>query len=387
MKPRAVVVHPPFGPYGGGELLAAWVVQSLARDYAVTLVCIDPVDWTQVDARFGTTLADAGVTVRTPSPAWRRILHVWPPRADLLRRALLERLSAQLVPFEPGDVWIGTYNETRLPQPGLQYVNWPTPGMLTDAELDGIGASPRLRREYLKLCRSLAGPQLVEHRQNVTLVNSRFTAAAWQQIHGLPAAVVYPPVPPLATGRPWSERADRVVCLGRLFPGKGIERVVAVVAGVRAQGATLTLAVAGKWDCEAQERRRLEQFLRERPWIELHENASRSSLAALLASSRYGVHGMMHEPFGIAVAELQDSGAITFAPASGGPPEIIEDERLLYRDVSDGVDKLMRVWRDPALQDELRQQAATRIGRFSPTRFMQHIRAEVADAVGRRLAS
>jgi len=44
MKPRAIVVHPPFGPFGGGELLAAWVLQALARDYALSLVCVEPVD-------------------------------------------------------------------------------------------------------------------------------------------------------------------------------------------------------------------------------------------------------------------------------------------------------------------------------------------------------
>ncbi len=376
--PRAIVVHPPFGPFGGGELLAAWVLQALVDEYTVTLVCIEPVEWRRIDARFGTTLADAAVTVRTPSPTWQRVFRRWPAKADRLRWAFLERLSAQLVSPRDGDVWISTCNEMSLPLPGMQYVHFPSPRLLADEELGWLKRPLSARRAYLTLCRQIAGSQVVEHRQHMTLVNSRFTAAAWRDTHGLPAEVVYPPVPPLSPGRPWNERLDRVVCLGRLFPGKGLDRVVSIVAGVRAQGPKVTLAFAGKWDCEPTERRRLEEFLHAYPWIEVHENPSRAAIAELVAASRYGLHGMVREPFGIAVAELQDAGAITFAPASGGPSEIVEDDRLLYGDVRDGIAKFTRVWNDRALQEELRQRAATRVGRFSPTRFMEDIRRHTA---------
>lgn len=375
MRPRVVVVHPPFGPYGGGELLAAWVLEAIAHDHDLTLVCIDAVDWARVDARFGTTLAGAAITVKTPSPAWQWILRVWPQRGDRLRWALIERIAARLGGPAAAAHWISTCNEMRLPRPGLQYVHFPSPDLCSDQELADRPLT--LRRAYQRLCRRVAGVALAEHRRHVTLVNSHFTARAWRAARGVDAQVVYPPVPPLGAGRPWHARADRIVCLGRLFPGKGLERVVEIVAGARARGADVTLAIAGKWDCTPPERRRLEQYFRSRAWVEVHENLSRDALADLIGSSRYGMHGMIHEPFGIAVAELQDMGVITFVPATGGPPEIVEDERLHYRSEAEGVEQFLRVWGDVPLQEELRSRAARHAGRFSPGRFVEHVRAAV----------
>jgi len=232
---------------------------------------------------------------------------------------------------------------------------------------------------YLLACRWLAGPGLVgAEGGNATWVNSRFTAAAWARVHGTPAEVLYPPVPPTGAGRPWAERTDRVVCLGRILFGKGIEGVVAIVATLRERGVPLTLVVAGSWDCFAAERRRLEGFLRQHDWIEVRACLSRPALLELLGGSRYGLHGMENEPFGIAVAEMQESGMIVLAPAAGGPAEIIGDERLLYRDESDAVEKLLRVRSDPVLQETLRAAARARVGQFSPERFMSAVRAGVA---------
>jgi len=44
------------------------------------------------------------------------------------------------------------------------------------------------------------------------------------------------------------------------------------------------------------------------------------------ASSRYGIHGAEGEGFGIAIAEMVKAGCVTFAPAVGGPAEILDHE-------------------------------------------------------------
>lgn len=386
MKPRVVVAHAPFGPHGGGELLAAWFLQALKDDYALTLACADPVDWRAVDARFGTSLAGTDIAVETWPGAWRGLLRCWPGEGDRLRRALQERVLARLARKGTADLWIGTCNESGLPEAGLQYVHFPTGDPADGMDLRPHQRLPGARAGYRWLCAALTPGGLVDFREHVTLVNSRFTAGHWERAYGLSCRVVYPPVPPPGTGLPWAERVDRVVCLGRLLPGKGIGRVVRIVAAARERGAVLTLTFAGTWHCGSKERRRLEAMLGRHEWVTLCEAPSREAVAALAGSSRYGLHGMLDEPFGIAVAELQEAGLVTLAPSRGGPAEIIGDERLLYRDEADAVEKLLAAWQNPALRDELRAGAAARTGRFSPEVFMRAVRAEVATALAAQSA-
>ena len=71
----------------------------------------------------------------------------------------------------------------------------------------------------------------------------------------------------------------------------------------------------------------------------------------LIPQHRYGIHGMTGEHFGIAPAELQLAGCLTFVPSDGGQTEIVEgDERVMYHDVDDAVRKISHVLSDAALE-------------------------------------
>ena len=373
MKPCAVVSHPPFGVLGGGETVAAWTLQALVRDYEVTMLCRDPVDFAAIDERFGTALRAEPVRVAT-WPGWMRRAHrLWPGEGDRWRHLFQERCLQRLARGGRVAAWVSTFNESRLPAAGLQYVHFPA----------GDGAEGWAGRFYERIVDSLRGGNLAGPEAHRTLVNSRFTAAAWQAAHGRPAEVVYPPVPRLASGRAWSEREEhRMICLGRLLPGKGIERAARIVAGVRERGVTLTLAVVGGWCCSWRERRRMEQALGGLAWIEWRGELPRAQLAALAAGSRYGLHGMVAEPFGIAVAELQAAGCVIFAPAEGGPAEILDEPGQLYADKDDAVEKILAVVCSAERQAALHARARARADRFAPERFVAAIRARVRAMTG-----
>lgn len=370
MRPRVVVSHPAFEVLGGGEVVAAWTLQALADGHEVVLVCRDPVDFAEIDGRFGTSLQAASPQVRVLTwPAWMRWFHrCWPGGGDRWRHLFQEWRLLRLARAGPVAAWVGTFNESRLPAPGVQYVHFPA----------RRAASGWAERGYAGIVRAfskggLAGPET--HR---TLVNSHFTEAEWTRLNKTAPHVLYPPVLSLGEGLAWEERSvHRMICLGRLLPDKGLERAARIVAGVRAHGVSLTLSVVGGWSCPWRQRRKIERALRGFAWIEWHGVLTRAELETLAGASRYGLHGMKGEPFGIAVAELQSAGCVVFADGEGGPAEILGGPETLYRDEADAVQKILAVTRSPRMQAELHAAAKSRARLFAPDRFMAGIREAV----------
>jgi glycosyltransferase involved in cell wall biosynthesis len=117
-------------------------------------------------------------------------------------------------------------------------------------------------------------------------------------------------------------------------------------------------------------------------WVTLHEDLSRGELAELAARQRYGMHAFKNEHFGMAVAEMVRAGCIPFVHNSGGPPEIVgNDRRLIYESEEDAAQKIMRVLGDPAAQEDIRQRLALRKDFYSVETFVRAIRAEVRQAL------
>ena len=95
---------------------------------------------------------------------------------------------------------------------------------------------------------------------------------------------------------------------------------------------------------------------------------------------RYGIHGMREEHFGMAPAEMVRAGCIVWVPDGGGQVEIVGDARLTYGSIEEGVAKITRTLGDAEEQTRLRQHLAARAPLFSAERFMQQVRAAVAEA-------
>jgi len=71
------------------------------------------------------------------------------------------------------------------------------------------------------------------------------------------------------------------------------------------------------------------------------------------------------------------AGCITFAPAEGGPAEILNHEALLYRDDDDAVEKISAVLSHQALREELSRHLRHQAEKFSPENFMAGLRSVV----------
>lgn len=377
-----MLYHPLFADFGGAEMVAAWTLQVLQEKHDTILWCDKQPDFERVDARYGTKLSQRPPTVHL-GLSWRAklIQMIWPGRAQLLRNAAtmgdLQRVDKRYQP----SLWVSTFNETFLPKPGLQYIHWPEVLRLNQAPTDWSW----LRRKAWSVSQQLSwwfgsGSPLpsapLRHR---LLSNSSWTANALREQTDQSSTVVHPPVPPFKPGLPWAERENRIVCLGRWNPLKRMTLAVDIVKKARTNGAAnLRLAFVGFWDADAEAQKIIINHCAGLEWIEWHENLTRDELQKLVGESRYGLHAMLDEHFGIAIAEMMTAGCIVFSHNSGGPPGILGDDRLLYDDETEGARKISELIASPDLQTELHQNARPRGLQYAPAAFCDRIRAEIA---------
>ena len=211
-------------------------------------------------------------------------------------------------------------------------------------------------------------------RSNLTLVNSRWTGGRIEELYGMRCLTVYPPVPGSFPDSSWEERENGFVCIGRIAPWKRIERLIEIIGAVRSQIGDAHLHIIGTTEDRIY-RRRLLRLARGSPWLHLNENVSREGLVGLVSRHRYGIHGMVNEPFGIAVAEMVHGGCIVFVPRNGGPKEIVGgDDRLLYETNEEAVRKILRVMKNRDEQRSLLRHLRSRKALFSTESFFRRIR-------------
>lgn len=375
-RPVAVVCHRHFGPYAGAELVAAWIMQELGRDHDVVLSADQTPDWREVDARFSTNLAARPPRVLPPPPRLLGILRHRHPAADRLVRIIYEQARLRHVhrTLRPR-LWIGSYNECWLPVPGLIYQHHPD--RLRLRERERAWSAPKLAAyDALHTASRASLLRSAPPADHHIVANSDYTRRVRASLGARSHAVVHPPVPPFAPGLPWAEREDRVLMIGRWASSKRLDFAIDLVAAARRDGANLRLAFAGFWHSTPEQRALLQARAAGLDWIEWHESPARPELETLAGRSRYGLHAMLGEHFGIAVAELATAGCIVFAHDSGGPPEIVDDPQRCYTDAGDGAAKLLRVWRAPELQATLHARARPDALRFAPDRFTAEFRRQ-----------
>jgi glycosyltransferase involved in cell wall biosynthesis len=216
---------------------------------------------------------------------------------------------------------------------------------------------------------------------NLTLANSRWTAGVIKQMYDLDATVVYPPVVLASADTAWRDREEGFVLVSRIVPDKKIERAIRILSGVRARGYNIHLHVIGRGD--ERHRRYLQGLAGESSWIFWEGQVDRDKFNELLRTHRYGIHVRENEHFGIGVAEMLRAGCLPFVPASGGPVEIVGDNRgLTFDDEQEAMEKIVRVLSSSERQRELLDRLTERKALFSTERFEAEMRGVVDQFMG-----
>lgn len=381
---RILFLQPSLQPPGGGNGVAAWMLQALLDRHDVTLHTCTPFEPSATDAFFGTSLAARAIEHRLVPTWWRSALESAPIPLHLLRDSLLIRHTRRLEASV--DLVVSANNEWPLRGTGVSYVHYPARAR-PRPHADFRWYHPRgLLALYYAVADRVADFEAADVRRQTLLANSAWTAERIRRLYGAEARVVHPPVAGTFTSLPWDEREDVVLSIGRFAPEKGFERVVAIVAALRERGHRLRLTIVGAPGLPAYERQ-VRALAEARPWIDVRRELDRASLVDLMARCRFGLQGSVDEHFGMAVAEMVEAGCLTFVNRSGGPTEIVRSDDLTWTGADEGVARIERALVDRAHRERLLEHLAALRGRFSTDRFCAEIREVVAEALAaRRLA-
>jgi len=381
---RVLLVQPSMQPPGGGNGVAAWVLQALVPEHRVTILSWRPVEIEPINRFFGTHLGRGDFDAIEVPRSWRVVADRLPTPSTLIKLSLLMRYTRRV--SAGFDVVFGAYNETDYGRRGIQYVHYPTYlRPRPKADLRWYHPPQPGLDLYYAFADRIADFSLDRLKANLTLVNSDWTGEHVSSFLGIKTRTLYPPIVDPARALPWHERRNAFVAVGRISPEKEYERIMKILAKVRERAPDLTLTIVGTRDRHARRYFRSLTSLAASlgSWIDFRDNPTRDELRALMASSRYGMHGMREEHFGMAPAEMARAGAIVWVPRGGGQMEIVGREpALMYESEDDAVRKISATLADASEQHRLREHLAIISEQFSTTNFMRQVRSIVNEFQG-----
>jgi glycosyltransferase involved in cell wall biosynthesis len=244
---------------------------------------------------------------------------------------------------------------------------------------------PPVLQSYYAVADRIGDFSVSRMKANLTLTNSHWTATLIRQFLGVEARVLYPPVVAAPHPQRWEDRRSHFLAVGRVSPEKDYERLIAILSRVRASGHDVTLTIVGTWDRNVRRYlARLRRLARTSgSWVRFAQNVSRQELQELMATHRYGIHGMREEHFGMAPAEMVASGMIVWVPAGGGQTEIVgSEERLLFASDEEAAARIIDVLGHESEQRRLQAYLRERAHLFGTDRFVDEIRRIVDDWPG-----
>jgi glycosyltransferase involved in cell wall biosynthesis len=300
----------------------------------------------------------------------------------LLAQCVTMRWARNLDRENRFDAVMSTENEADFGRMGLHYVHYPWAYLpRPEVELRWFHHIPGVLDGYRTFCRRIARASDDGLRRNLSLANSEFVAGRIRDVHGVESKILYPPVPGGFPSIAWEDRIEGIVALGRMHWHKRWDMAVEIADGVRSQDIDVSLTLISHRD-RVEFGARMEALAKTRHWFRILYNLPREQMIREIARHRYGLHTMENEHFGIAPAELQRAGCITFVHRSGGPMEIVgRREELMFDDAAEACARICRAIQDVALRNDLRQFAAERAACFSEERFCAELRGYMRSLV------
>ena len=384
MKRPSILIAHPWMARGGSEATAMWAIEALLPDHEVTFVTAAPLraeDWDSLNRAYGTRVDPSRIKV-VKAPALPGVNG--PRRLSHLQVRWFERFCRSLA--GSFDLCLSAYNPISFGRPAIQLIGDFSFCEQMRVRLHAHGAMPLrhrpnlLRGLYLNLGEWIGvdKPPLREW-DDLILANSAWAARQLRDHFGIAGpGVLHPPVP-LPPAPAVAERDPfGFVCLGRVVPEKEVERIIHLLARLRAEGFPVNLTIAGDVGDSDYARGIADLAGSQGGWITTPGFLHLEEKRRVLSTHTFAIHACRIEAFGIAVAEMAAMGCIPFVPASGGAGEIIPFPELQFGTDEEAVAKIAALLRDPARVRELAALMPEQATRFAPERFVERLREQVS---------
>jgi glycosyltransferase involved in cell wall biosynthesis len=349
------------------------MLQALVERGTVTLLAWERPDFRSIDDYYGTDLHRRSIPVITvlPDRLVKTVCALGIPHELFKISALMNFAKRHRRRFRH---CLSAFNELDLGGGAVQYIHYPYQDFRRLASRPAPFWSPFPL--YFRACQALSGWSVEGIRSNYTLANSQWSAAQYQQRYECPvSAVLYPPPLGRSETPRQGERRPAFLSIGRVIPIKDWFKVIDIIEGVRARGHDVALTLAGSREDSRLLAGLQERASRCRPWLSLVLDPARAHLDRLISEHRYGLHGMVNEHYGMAVAELVLGGCLTFVHDSGGQVEIVAQPEARYTTVEDAVEKICAVLACGKRQAALLDQQAEGRERMTRETFLRDLHA------------
>jgi len=215
---------------------------------------------------------------------------------------------------------------------------------------------------------------------------TKFTRAALEEEYPELAAadlpVIYPPVEieDMRQGDASVKRSD-VVSIGRFVKDKRQLEQIRLAARLP----ELTFHIVGFVGNYAYYRQ-CERLIKDLhlPNVQLHPNASHEQMAEILKRSRYFIHTLINEPFGITAVQAAAAGCLPLVHASGGQQEVVPYPQLQYHTLEEIPNLILNLENlDAPAWSELHASLYRHIcEQYGESIFDQKMQAVLRDALG-----
>ena len=220
---------------------------------------------------------------------------------------------------------------------------------------------------------------LQPHPQHLAICMTRYTCQALHEVYPqLPKLpVIYPPVD---IQRFWSSNDQReraVVTAGRFSPAKRQLQQIELAA----QLPDLDFHIIGFTPPDNPYFHACKEKVKQLGLhnAHLHANAPFDTLLQFLQHSRYFLHTLINEPFGITAVQAMAAGCIPLVHDSGGQRETVPEPFLRYQTLAEVSLRLAELDATSNFEiNALRQRLQTQVRQFNVDRFQSRIQAQLA---------
>jgi len=242
-----------------------------------------------------------------------------------------------------------------------------------------IGSLAHIRKTLLKQLYRFSTTKPNQH----TICMTKFTCESFKHVYHTPAhlPVIYPPVDihRFASSSPNKQRA--VVTLGRFSPGK---RQLEQIQLAECMPDTLFYIIGFANNNLYYQQCKNYVEMHKIKNVHLYPDAPFSEILNLLQNSRYFLHTLINEPFGITAVQAIAAGCLPIVHDSGGQRETVPDERLRYRHLNEVPDILKTLENFSTKERQgLAQKLRTHVAEnFDASVFKEKMKSELVALLG-----